>query len=262
MSCLFLHKAPQALARELNKSSPVDLSPSVTLVILQKLIARLSIGTSLHISRDIAIMLKPSLDLTSLDRIELYFWNNFSCFSSPSHLFQKNGQSGWNRTLFPASHWRWRLKHWRSHKACFIVIIIIFVVVIITIAIVVVIIINILASSGLYNQECLFWQQIIPHNHQESDQECCLEGRGKCSVICQSFEFLDYFSNFIQIKLVRGGGFSVVTTFLKPLFIEVPEVKLNQAVQRGEETVVFSGKSVSLLTGLLFSGHYDHIIAR
>ena len=26
--------------------------------------------------------------------------------------------------------------------------------------------------------------------------------------------------------------------------------------------VVFSGKSVSLLTGLLFSGHYDHIIGR
>ena len=73
MSCLFLHKAPQALARELNKSSPVDLSPSVTLVILQKLIARLSIRTILHIFRDIAIMLKPSLDLTSLDRIELYF---------------------------------------------------------------------------------------------------------------------------------------------------------------------------------------------
>ena len=158
MSCLFLHKAPQALARELNKSSPVDLSPSVTLVILQKLIARLSIRTILHIFRDIAIMLKPSLDLTILDRIELYFWNNFSCLSSPSHLFQKNGQSGWNRTLFPASHWRWRLKHWRRHKACFIVIFIIIVVVtiiiaivvvIIIIVIVVVIIIDILASSGL-----------------------------------------------------------------------------------------------------------------
>jgi len=43
---------------------------------------------------------------------------------------------------------------------------------------------------------------------------------------------------------------------------EVPEAELSAAVQRGDETVVFSGKSVSLLTGLLFSGHYDHIISR
>ena len=44
--------------------------------------------------------------------------------------------------------------------------------------------------------------------------------------------------------------------------IKVPEVELSRAVQRGDETVVFSGKSVGLLTGLLFSGHYDHIISR
>ena len=44
--------------------------------------------------------------------------------------------------------------------------------------------------------------------------------------------------------------------------IKVPEAELSAAVQRGDETVVFSGKSVSLLTGLLFSGHYDHIISR
>ena len=54
----------------------------------------------------------------------------------------------------------------------------------------------------------------------------------------------------------------IIIIIITIIMIKVPEVELSRAVQRGDETVVFSGKSVSLLTGLLFSGHYDHIIGR
>ena len=57
------------------------------------------------------------------------------------------------------------------------------------------------------------------------------------------------------------------------IMMQVPEAVLSQAAQRGEEEVVVGGKvrchprhhlapqTVSLLTGLLFSGHYEHVIS-